>query len=105
MEIFIHKLKEKISSEDLRRALNHALVLFADKNKTDMKMLELIVDAGADDFNNLLLHAVHVGNMETVKFAVDNGADNLAEAFLQAVHAEHSSTIKFLLDLPPETRR
>ena len=97
IKFLIPKLEGKKSPEDFRLALNNLLPFSAD-NK-GMKMLELIVDAGADDFNNLLLHAANVGNKEKIEFAVKKGADNLTEAFLQAVYAGNNGTVKYFFDL------
>ncbi len=97
VKFLIPKLEEKKSPKDFRLALNNLLPFSVD-NK-GMKMLELLVEAGADDFNNLLLHAANVGNKEKIEFAVKKGADNLTEAFLQAVYAGNNGTVKYFFDL------
>ena len=96
VKFLIPKLEEKKSPEDFRLALNNLLPFSVD-NK-GMKMLELLVEAGADDFNNLLLHAANVGNKEKIEFAVKKGADNFTEAFLQAVSVDHSRTVKYFFN-------
>ena len=97
VEFLIPKLKAKMSPEDFRLALNNLLPLSA--NIIGMKMLDLLTDAGADDFNNLLLHAANAGDMEKIEFAVEKGADNFAEAFLQALYVKHIGITKYLFDL------
>lgn len=97
VEFLIPKLEEKKSPENFRLALNN-LLPFSAENR-GMKILDLIVDAGGDDFNNLLLHAANIGNKNKIEFAVKKGADNFTAAFLQAVYAEHNSAAKYLFDL------
>lgn len=97
VKFLLPKLEDKMSSTDFSSTLNY-LLPFSAGNK-DMKMLELLVNAGANDFNSLLLHAINVGDQDSAKFAVKKGASNFVEAFLQAMYVDHVRLVKYLFDL------
>ena len=103
VKFFISELAQHESPAILRRILNNLLPLYTDND--DMETLKFLVNAGADDFNNLLVHAASVGNAKVIALAIKHGADNLAEAFLQAVYGDHSSTAKYLFDLLHQNSR